>query len=305
MNAPSPSLDQIVQFFQQLQDEICQGLEAADGSGTFQEDPWERPGGGGGRSRLMQHGRVIEKGGVNFSHVHGSMPEVITQKLKLPEGAHFDATGVSIVIHPHSPRVPIIHMNVRYFQMEDGTHWFGGGIDLTPIYLVPEDARFFHRLLQDTCDHFDATYYSRFKDWCDKYFFIRHRNETRGVGGIFFDHLKASSSAQKEHHFEFVKAVGQAFLQVYVPLIHKHADEPYGEREKQFQLIRRSRYVEFNLVYDKGTKFGLDTGGRIESILMSMPPLASWVYSYQPEPGSPEAFTLENLKPRDWLAYSY
>ena len=293
-------LSHIAQEFQALQDRICEGLEQADGLASFQEDTWNRPGGGGGRSRVIRDGKVFEKGGVNFSHVFGELPEVIAKKLNLPTGIHFDATGVSIVMHPASPKVPIIHMNVRYFQMDNGVWWFGGGIDLTPIYIVDEDASFFHLKLKDTCDRFDKAYYPSFKKWCDEYFFIKHRNESRGIGGIFYDHLKQQKS--REAYFDFSIAVGNTFLEAYIPIVEKYKNEDYTEAEKAFQLLRRSRYVEFNLVYDKGTKFGLDTDGRTESILMSMPPMASWEYMYQASPGSPEALTLSKLKPMDWVA---
>ncbi len=294
-------LDQIVQTFTRIQDEICQGLEEIDGKATFEEDLWEREGGGGGKTRVIQGGNIFEKGGVNFSHVHGIMPDAITQKLDLPNNVHFHATGVSIVIHPQSPKVPIIHANIRYFEMENGTYWFGGGIDLTPIYVIPKDATFFHTVLKKTCDEHDATYYSRFKTWCDEYFYIRHRQEMRGVGGIFFDHLKGETMEEKDRIFQFVTAVGNTFLPSYIPIVQIHKEEHYTDREKHFQLFRRSRYVEFNLVYDKGTKFGLDTQGRIDSILMSMPPYAHWPYQYRPEANSAEAQTIELLQPRDWI----
>lgn len=294
-------LNHIVETFTRIQHDICQGLEALDGKSTFQEDAWERSGGGGGKTRVIEAGNVFEKGGVNFSHVHGPMPEVITQKLQLPAGAHFHATGVSIVIHPQSPKVPIIHANIRYFQMEDGTYWFGGGIDLTPIYIVPEDARMFHQTLKDTCDRFSPDYYPEFKLWCDRYFYIKHRKETRGIGGIFFDHLKGNTTDEKNHLFDFVAAVGDTFIPAYAPIVKKHREESYTDQEKHFQLFRRSRYVEFNLVYDKGTKFGLDTDGRIDSILMSMPPYAHWPYQYTPEEGSAEAQTLALLQAHDWI----
>ncbi len=296
MQSSIASLDQIAAFFEQLQNEICAGLENLDGKGRFREDRWQRAAGGGGRSRVMEGGSVFEKGGVNFSHVHGPMPENIAAKLNLPAQAHFHATGVSIVMHPRSPRVPIIHMNVRYFEIENGQHWFGGGIDLTPIYVVADDATFFHRSLQAVCDPFDKNHYPRFKAWADDYFYLRHRQETRGIGGIFFDHLKADDLAEKEANFAFTQAVGQAFVPTYATLVNRRRDEAYGQRELDFQLLRRARYVEFNLVYDRGTKFGLDTEGRTESILMSMPPLAGWTYDYQPEPDSPEAETLAWLR---------
>ncbi|MEM6261680.1 MAG: oxygen-dependent coproporphyrinogen oxidase [Bacteroidota bacterium] len=296
------TLEVIKNYFMDLQDRICAGLEEEDGKASFEEDKWERPGGGGGRSRVIANGKVFEKGGVNFSHVFGEMPEAITQKLGLSAKVHFDAMGVSLVIHPESPRVPIVHMNVRYFQTGDGTHWFGGGIDLTPIYVVPEDATHFHKVLKSACDPFGEHKYPEFKAWCDRYFFLKHRNETRGIGGIFFDHLKASNDEEKAENFAFVRSVGDAFLDAYRPIVAKSKTLPYQDSHKNWQLLRRSRYVEFNLVYDKGTKFGLDTNGRTESILMSMPPLAAWKYNYQPEDDSEEAFTQAHLKPLDWLS---
>lgn len=289
----------IEEFFRGLQDAICHELETLDGQ-RFREDLWERPGGGGGRTRIIE-GQVIEKGGVNFSAVHGTLPEKIGRALGV-EARTFFATGVSIVLHPVNPHVPIIHMNVRYFELEGGVWWFGGGIDLTPHYVVPEDARWFHLQLKEVCDRFDAAYYPRFKEWADNYFYIPHRGETRGVGGIFFDRLGAQDGVGRGERFAFVRAVGEAFAPIYVELAQRHLHRPFSEREKNWQELRRGRYVEFNLVYDKGTKFGLDTQGRIESILMSLPPRAQWKYDFRPEPGSPEAQTLSWLrKGVDWL----
>jgi coproporphyrinogen III oxidase len=290
---------EITEFFQTLQDDICAQLEAADGKGVFQEDRWERPGGGGGRSRVIQ-GQHIEKGGVNFSAVHGPMPEKISKALGLEVG-EFYATGVSIVLHPSNPHVPIIHMNVRYFEMNNGHWWFGGGIDLTPHYVVVEDARDFHIALKQACDKHHPEFYPEYKQWADDYFYLKHRSETRGIGGIFFDRLN-DKGLDKTQLFEFVKEVGQTFSKVYVPLLHKYKDSSYTEEERQWQLLRRGRYVEFNLVWDRGTKFGLDTNGRTESILMSMPPDASWAYNHIPEDGSREAETLAWLrKGVDWV----
>lgn len=290
----------IIDGFRALQQRITLALEAEDGGGTFQEDAWERPGGGGGFTRVLDRGRVIEKGGVNFSAVHGELPDNIRMALGV-KASKFLATGVSIVIHPHSPMVPIIHMNVRYFGLEDGTWWFGGGIDLTPHYVVAEDARFFHAQLKATCDRFDPAFYPKFKQWADDYFFIRHRKETRGIGGIFFDRLHADSGHPKERIWEFVLAVGDTFAPTYTALMAKNKNLPFTEQQKEWQLLRRGRYVEFNLVYDKGTKFGLDTEGRIESILMSLPRHVSWYYDHRSEPGSPEAETLSLLqKGIDW-----
>lgn len=284
-----------------LQDQICSALEKADGSGVFQEDPWERPGGGGGRSRVLTEGSVIEKGGVNFSAVHGPTPDKILKALKL-ESSDFFATGVSIVLHPKNPFVPIIHMNVRYFEMNNGTYWFGGGIDLTPHYVIQEDAAFFHTALKTTCDTFDPDYYTKFKAWADDYFFINHRNETRGIGGIFFDRLSGATEEEKTRRWNFVQAVGETFAPTYVELIRKNRDTSFDESHQKWQQLRRGRYVEFNLVYDKGTKFGLDTDGRTESILMSMPPHAQWAYNHLPEAGSHEYQTLQLLKKGiDWV----
>lgn len=291
-------LNEIKAFFMDLQDRICAGLEALDGSGTrFVEDLWQRPEGGGGRTRVFSGGSVIEKGGVNFSHVHGPMPEKISAKLKLPTGVQFHATGVSIVLHSSHPQVPIIHMNVRYFEVENGVHWFGGGIDVTPAYVHPDQAVAFHQHLKAVCDATDSTYYPKFKDWCDRYFFLKHRDETRGIGGIFFDHLKE----EKEKNWAFVQAVGNAFVPAYTPLVNANRNKAILPAEQDWQLYRRSRYVEFNLVHDAGTKFGLETGGRTESILMSMPPLARWEYNYQAKSGSAEAETQSYLRPVDWI----
>lgn len=288
------SKEDIAAWFRGLQDRICQGLEKLDSAGRFAEDQWTRPEGGGGRSRVIE-GAVIEKGGVNFSAVNGPMPERIQQALGLPPSDFF-ATGVSIVLHPRSPMVPIIHMNVRYFETQshsgtESTWWFGGGIDLTPHYIVKENARHFHQFLKDVCDQHQPQWYTRFKKWADDYFFLKHRNETRGVGGIFFDRLNESEGKSKAEIFDFVKAVGEAFVPAYTEQVQAGLSKAYGQRELEWQALRRSRYVEFNLLWDKGTRFGLDTDGRTESILMSMPPLAKWKYNYTPEPGSPEAET--------------
>jgi len=290
----------ITTYFKSLQDSICQQLEEADGQGQFREDAWERAEGGGGRSRVIE-GAIIEKGGVNFSAVHGPTPEKILKALQL-EQADFYATGVSIVLHPRSPMVPIIHMNVRYFEMSNGVWWFGGGIDLTPHYVNRDDARYFHEQLKTVCDKHDESYYPRFKKWADDYFYLKHRKETRGIGGIFFDRLSAKAQHTKASRFAFVQDVGEIFAPIYTNLMAKNAGLPFGEKEQFWQRLRRGRYVEFNLVWDKGTKFGLDTDGRTESILMSMPPQANWVYNHHPEPDSAEAETLQLLKKdMDWL----
>lgn len=293
--------EEIAEIYKQIQDHICQQLELADGQGKFSEDAWSRADGGGGRTRIFSGGKIIEKGGVAFSAVHGPTPDKILQKLGLEKGDFF-ATGVSIVLHPFSPMVPIIHMNIRYFEMEDGTHWFGGGIDLTPHYIDLEDARYFHEQVKSTCDQFDTSYYPKFKAWADDYFYIRHRNETRGIGGIFYDRLSAKSDQEFDKILDFSLAIGRLFPQVYGYFMKKNSVIPYGETEKSWQNLRRGRYVEFNLVWDAGTKFGLDTNGRTESILMSMPPLAEWTYMHQPSEGSNEAKTLSFLKKGiDWI----
>ncbi len=297
-----PDRKEITLFFKSLQDDICAQLSAADG-GTFREDAWDRPGGGGGRARVLA-GNHVEKGGVNFSAVHGELPAAAAQSLKLaPEDTSFYATGVSIVLHPRNPHVPIIHMNVRYFELDGGRSWFGGGIDLTPHYIVPEQATFFHQQLKDTCDRFDPAYYPKFKTWADDYFYLPHRKETRGVGGIFYDRLEpATAGKDKRTLFEFTQAVGRTFAPTYLELLARNKDLPFTEAEADWQKLRRGRYVEFNLVWDRGTKFGLTTNGRTESILMSLPPLAGWVYDHQPEPGSREAETLAGLaKGKDWV----
>jgi coproporphyrinogen III oxidase len=292
----------IAQRFMSIQDSICAALELQDG-GRFKEDLWQRPEGGGGRTRIIE-GNQIEKGGVLFSAVHGPMPDAVAKGMKM-EPTDFFATGVSIVLHPHSPMTPIIHMNIRYFETFGGEKWwFGGGIDLTPHYINKEEARFFHQALKDTCDRFHPDFYPKYKAVADDYFFLQHRNETRGVGGIFFDYLdEAKTGLTKQQIFEYVAAVGETFAPTYVAILQKSKDRPYGEQEKNWQMLRRGRYVEFNLVWDRGTKFGLETNGRTESILMSMPPQAHWAYNHTPAPGSPEAETLAALaKGIDWLA---
>lgn len=286
---------EISQWFKSLQSDICQTLEKADGKGKFMMDAWERAGGGGGLTRAFGNGRIIEKGGVNFSAVFGKTPENILRALQLPE-SDFYATGVSIVLHPFNPMLPIIHMNVRYFEMSNGTWWFGGGIDLTPHYVVEEDARYFHKVLKDVCDRHHPDYYPEFKKWADDYFYLKHRQETRGVGGIFFDRLAGDPPFDKSQRFNFVKDIGEAFAPIYTRFMQANHHLSYGERELEWQRLRRGRYVEFNLVWDKGTKFGLDTDGRTESILMSLPPQANWVYNYQPQNGTREAETLARLK---------
>lgn len=294
--------EQISLYFQTLQDNICKALEKADGSTKFDEDNWQREGGGGGRSRVIQNGSVIEKGGVMYSAVWGDLHEKMLASMGLIEKVDFFATGVSIVIHPQSPLMPIIHMNVRYFEMSNGTFWFGGGIDLTPHYVVEEDAIWFHQYLKNACDKHDKAYYPKFKTWADDYFFNTHRNETRGIGGIFFDYQKTDETRNKQQLFDFVKEIGESFVPIYSHFMKKNKNLAFTEKEKTFQMLRRGRYVEFNLVHDRGTKFGLETNGRTESILMSMPPVANWVYNYQAEEGSEEEKTLGLLKKGiDWV----
>ncbi len=271
----------IADQFKQLQDSICSRLESLDGSNQhFEEDLWNRAEGGGGRTRIFKDGDLIEKGGVNFSEVHGPTTRKILEALQLKE-ADFFATGVSIVLHPHNPWVPIIHMNVRYFEMSTGVWWFGGGIDLTPHIIVPEKARLFHQHLKRICDTHSSDYYSKFKTWADDYFYLRHRKETRGVGGIFFDRLNTKDHT-KPMLWSFVQDIGSAFIPIYTEAVEDVRTGEWTEDDKKWQMLRRGRYVEFNLVYDKGTKFGLDTDGRTESILMSLPPIANWEYNHEP-----------------------
>lgn len=294
--------EQIAEAYQQIQNEICLGLESADGSGKFIEEKWEREGGGGGRTRILQNGSIIEKGGVNFSAVHGKLPEPIKKSFGLTEDDFF-ATGVSIVIHPNHPWVPIIHMNIRYFEVSDTMKWFGGGIDLTPHYVIPEDAKFFHQQIKNVCDSYSLEFYPKFKKWADDYFFIKHRDETRGIGGIFYDRLTPESSGISwENIFEFSKSVGKSFIPTYTELMNRNRHKNYTDEQKKWQFQRRSRYAEFNLVYDAGTKFGLETNGRIESILMSLPPQANWVYDFKPIKDSEEEKTLNSLKKEiNWI----
>lgn len=291
---------QTQEFFSYLQDKICAALEAADGNARFREDDWRREGGGGGRTRVMEEGAIFEKAGVNFSAVEGVLPEAFAAKiaegLENAEGREFFATGISLVLHPRNPYIPTVHANFRYLEKGDAS-WFGGGSDLTPYYPFREDVIHFHQTLKTACDKHDPDYYPRFKKWCDEYFFIKHRGETRGVGGIFFDYLQGDMNKL----FAFVKDAGEAFLPAYLPILERRRDHDYGQREREFQLIRRGRYAEFNLVYDRGTIFGLETRGRTESILMSLPPLTRWVYDYKPEPGTAEANAWAYFKPQDWL----
>ncbi|MBC5852600.1 oxygen-dependent coproporphyrinogen oxidase [Vibrio metschnikovii] len=303
-----PDIDKqaVKQFLLELQDSICQQLEQADGKAKFVEEIWHRePGerlGGGGRTRVMTDGLVFEQGGVNFSHVTGQqMPVSATAHRPELAGRRFEAMGVSLVMHPHNPFVPTSHANVRFFiaekEGETPIWWFGGGFDLTPFYPFLEDVQAWHTTARTLCSSFGDQVYAEHKAWCDDYFFLPHRNETRGVGGLFFDDLNQWPFAEC---FAYMQAVGKGYTEAYLPIVARRKETAYGEAQRQFQLYRRGRYVEFNLVYDRGTLFGLQTGGRTESILMSMPPLVRWEYNYQPEPNSPEAKLAEFLVPRDW-----
>ncbi|MFE4106636.1 oxygen-dependent coproporphyrinogen oxidase [Almyronema epifaneia] len=325
---PPAAKAQVSQWMQQLQDQICHALQRLDGEGQFQEDTWERPEGGGGRSRVMRGGTVFEQGGVNFSEVWGDhLPASILTQRPEAAGHRFYATGTSLVLHPHNPYVPTVHLNYRYFEAGP-VWWFGGGADLTPYYPFAEDAAHFHTTFKQSCDRHQPEYYPVFKRWCDEYFYLKHRQETRGVGGVFFDYqdgqgalyrgpqpegTAAAYSAQVgelpprswEQIFAFVQSCGEAFLPAYLPIVERRQAMAYSDRQRHFQLYRRGRYVEFNLVYDRGTIFGLQTNGRTESILMSLPPLVRWEYGYQPEPDSPEAELYRTfLKPQDWANWS-
>jgi coproporphyrinogen III oxidase len=329
LSSRQPLRERAREFFAALQEEICSALQALDGAARFREDLWERQGGGGGRTRVIENGALFEKGGVNFSAVHGNFDEAFANRMPLGSGTAFFATGVSLVLHPLNPMIPTVHANFRYLERGSGG-WFGGGSDLTPYYPYREDAVHFHQTLKAACDAFDASFYPRFKKWCDEYFFLKHRDEARGIGGIFFDYLTGDGNLESETSqgegsesgafpqalqdpapaekapsleaiFAFVQAAGRAFLPAYLPIIERRRGEAYTEREREFQMIRRGRYVEFNLVYDRGTTFGLETRGRTESILMSLPPLVRWVYDYKPEPDSREAEAWEFFKAQDWL----
>ena len=295
-------LDAVRTYLLQLQDSICAALEREDGSGHFQEDPWTRPEGGGGRSRVMSAGAVFEKAGVGFSHVTGtSLPASATATRPELAGKSFQALGVSLVLHPLNPYVPTVHLNVRFFiagEGADAVWWFGGGFDLTPYYGFTADCVHWHRTAQAACEPFGAELHPRFKKWCDDYFFLKHRQEARGIGGLFFDDFNTLGFTRS---FALMRSVGDAFLPAYLPIVQQRKATPYGQRERDFQLYRRGRYVEFNLVWDRGTHFGLQSGGRTESILMSLPPLVAWHYNWQPTLGTPEAQLMaEFLKPRNW-----
>lgn len=303
MSTP-PDKAAVKTYLLDLQDRICKALAAEDGGGEFAEDSWLRAEGGGGRSRVITQGKVIEKGGVNFSHVFGTqMPASATAHRPELAGRSFEAMGVSLVIHPHNPYVPTSHANVRFFIAEkEGAApvwWFGGGYDLTPYYGNEADCVHWHQTAKDACDPLGEHLYPHFKQWCDDYFYLKHRQEARGIGGLFFDDFNENSF---EHSFELMRAVGDSYIPAYQPIMHLRKNTAFGERERDFQLYRRGRYVEFNLVYDRGTLFGLQTGGRTESILMSLPPLVRWEYNWQPEPLSAEAELYQRYLPaRDWL----
>lgn len=298
-----PDTQVVIAYLRRLHDQITDSIEQADGGSQFRCDAWKRPEGGGGESRVLSQGKVFEQAGINFSHVVGQQlpPSATTARPELA-GASWTATGISLVIHPRNPYVPTTHANVRFFRAEKPgmapAWWFGGGFDLTPFYAFDDDVLHWHRVAQQACTPFGADVYARYKSECDKYFFLKHRNETRGVGGLFFDDLNQWGF---ERCFDFQQSVGDHFLKAYLPIVERRKDMAHGERERQFQLYRRGRYVEFNLVYDRGTLFGLQSNGRVESILMSMPPLVRWEYDYKPEAGSAEARLHDYLKPRDWL----
>ncbi len=291
-------------WLMELQDRICSALEQEDGTATFQQDDWEHTTGGGGRARVIADGAVFEKGGVNFSHVRGdALPPAATARRPELAGRSFQAMGVSLVMHPNNPYVPTSHANVRLLVAEkegaEPVWWFGGGYDLTPYYGFEEDCRHWHNVARNACAPFGDDVYARYKHWCDEYFFLKHRNEPRGIGGLFFDDL---NEWPFERCFEFMQAVGDSYLEAYLPIVQKRWDTPYSEPQRDFQLYRRGRYVEFNLVQDRGTIFGLQSGGRTESILMSLPPQVRWEYNWQPEPGSEEhRLYTEFLKARDWV----
>ncbi len=301
-----PDINVVRHYLLELQDRICQQLEAVDGGAQFIEDNWQREGsgGGGGRTRVLTEGAVFEQGGVNFSQVTGdSLPPSATASRPELAGRSFEALGVSLVIHPHNPYVPTSHANVRFFlaekEGEQPIWWFGGGYDLTPYYGVEDDVVAWHRTAKEACDPFGKHVYAEYKKWCDDYFFLKHRNEPRGVGGLFFDDLNEGGF---EHCFNLMKSIGDSYTKAYLPIVQKRKDTKFGQRERDFQLYRRGRYVEFNLVYDRGTLFGLQSGGRTESILMSLPPLVKWQYNWQPDVGSAEDKLYQDfLKPRDWL----
>jgi len=296
------NVDPVKTYLLSLQNRICAQLEQLDGKSVFVHDAWERPDGGGGETRVLSDGALFEQAGVGFSHVFGDkMPPSATKARPELAGKRFQAIGVSLVLHPRNPYIPTTHANFRFFTAgeQNPVWWFGGGFDLTPYYPFHEDVVYWHETARAACEPFGADLYPRYKAWCDEYFYLKHRDETRGVGGLFFDDV---NKAGFERSFEFVQSVGDAFLQAYEPIVRKRRKHPYGERQREFQLYRRGRYVEFNLIYDRGTLFGLQSGGRTESILMSLPPKVRWTYNWRPEPGSAEEKLYRDyLRPRDWL----
>jgi coproporphyrinogen III oxidase len=297
----SDLFDRAAKFFSELQTDICRALGEADGAVEFGADAWQRPGGGGGVARVLEGGAVFEKAGVNWSSVDGELPEELARSMP-GEGRSFRASGVSLVLHPRSPMIPTTHANFRCLAKGDAL-WFGGGADLTPYYLFRDDAVHFHTTLAAACDrHRPVGDYDRFKTWCDEYFYLPHRKETRGVGGVFFDYIGSKGEHPGEQTFDFVRDLGRSFVDAYLPIVQRRQTASYGELERTWQLRRRGRYVEFNLIYDRGTLFGLKTDGRIESILMSLPPMVRWDYDVMAKPGSPEAELLAHLKPIDWLS---
>ena len=303
MTESSSFLATVEQYLQGLQDRICSAIEAVDGQSKFREDAWQRAEGGGGRTRVLADGAVFEQAGIGYSRVSGTkLPASATAHRPHIAGCEWTATGVSLVFHPRNPHVPTAHMNVRYFEARaaDGaaTWWFGGGFDLTPYYVYEDDVREWHTTARDACNVLDPDAYARYKRWCDEYFYLKHRNETRGVGGIFYDDL---SEGGFEHCFGFMQAVGDGFMRAYQPIVERRKDQPSSDAEREFQLYRRGRYVEFNLVYDRGTLFGLQSGGRTESILMGLPPRVRFEYAYAPPVGSAEARLADYLNPREWL----
>ncbi|WP_196891581.1 oxygen-dependent coproporphyrinogen oxidase [Aureivirga marina] len=298
--------EKFLEYIHNLQDQICEKIESLDGVATFQQDLWDRPEGGGGRTRVIENGNVFEKGGVNISYVHGELPEVLRKNFGVAQ-AKFFACGLSLVIHPKNPMVPTVHANWRYFEMYDENGnvkdcWFGGGQDLTPYYVFEEDAKHFHEVCKTACDKHHKDFYPKYKKACDDYFWNTHRNEARGIGGLFFDYLKETEEFSLQDRFDFVTEIGNSFLECYAPIVEKRKNFEYTKEQRDWQEIRRGRYVEFNLVHDRGTLFGLKTNGRIESILMSLPPKVQWRYDYHPETGSKEAELEEILKnPKSWV----
>ena len=292
---------QITDTYRAIQEAFCDALETLDGRSSFRTDVWERPGGGGGVTRIMSGNGPVEKAAVNFSAVEGDTPNRLSEQLAA-ESSHFAATGVSIIVHPANPHAPTFHANIRYFETDGGHAWFGGGADLTPHYLYEEDAQYFHSSLKAICDRHRVGHYAAWKSACDDYFYLPHRGEARGIGGIFFDHL----SERPEEVWSFQSDLGEGLVDIYFPIMRRRIDMAYGDREREWQEVRRGRYAEFNLVWDRGTRFGLETAGRTESILASLPPRARWIYSYEPQSLTPEATLVELIRgpPRSWAEHA-